>query len=171
MKYNSGGTTEHGLQHREVLDVRDRADDEIFVLVLDGAIRNRHKDQSESLIRSGDVLRISTDSNDWHYQINADGAEHASFLQIQPGRDRRLPEERLLDVLKSDDLCAALLARGHLVEFWPASGDKIWVEVLHGSVQINGCYLQSGDWAALADASKITMRALDGTELVLLDML
>jgi len=149
-----------------------------------------------SVIRRGDVQRMSAGTGVQHSEFNHSKAELVHFFQIWLFPDQRglAPgyEEKHFDddekrgllklvasrdgrngsvVVHQDvDLYAALLAAGDEVTHATERTRKGWVQVASGAITVNDEQLAAGDGAALAYEDKITIRASADSELLLFDM-
>ena len=62
------------------------------------------------------------------------------------------------------------LQPGEEVEHTLAFGRHAWVQVARGAVEVNGTRLSQGDGAAVSDESKLTIRALENSEVLVFDL-
>jgi redox-sensitive bicupin YhaK (pirin superfamily) len=163
-------------------------DMEIISYVLEGALEHRDSLGTGSVIRPGDVQRMSAGTGVTHSEFNHSDSEPVHFLQIWILPDRQglppsyeqihVPAEekrgrlRLIasgreveDVVKVHqdvDLYAALLARGEAVEHRLQPGRQAWVHVARGEVGVNGERLREGD--ALHLRAEVPLRLEGGAE-------
>ncbi len=152
-------------------------DMEILSYVLDGALQHRDSMGNGSVIRPGDVQRMSAGTGVNHSEYNASKADEVHFLQIWIVPDRRGhvpgyeqkhfgPEEKRgrLRLVASPDgadgsvrinqdarLFAGLFDGDERAEFDVPPGRAAWVHVARGAVTLNGESLAAGDAAAVAD--------------------
>jgi redox-sensitive bicupin YhaK (pirin superfamily) len=171
-------------------------DMEIISYVLAGALEHKDSLGNGSVIRPGDVQRMSAGTGVTHSEFNHSKAELVHFLQIwiQPERAGARPsyaEKRFdeaakrgsLKLIGSRDgrdgsvvvhqdvaLYAAVLDTGEQVEHGLASGRRAWLQVARGAVQVNGRDLAAGDGAALTDERTVTIRGVQAAEVLLFDM-
>jgi redox-sensitive bicupin YhaK (pirin superfamily) len=169
---------------------------EIISYVLAGALEHKDSLGNGSVIRPGDVQRMSAGTGVTHSEFNHSKAELVHFLQIwiQPERAGARPsyaEKRFdeaakrgsLKLIGSRDgrdgsvvvhqdvaLYAAVLDTGEQVEHGLASGRRAWLQVARGAVQVNGRDLAAGDGAALTDERTVTIRGVQAAEVLLFDM-
>ena len=153
-------------------------DMEIVSYVLDGALAHKDSMGNGSVIRPGDVQRMSAGTGVHHSEFNASDKDPVHFLQIwiEPGTRGVKPgyEEKHFDaaskrgtlrliasadgrdgsVLIHQDasLYATLLDGAESVEHKLAAGRRAYVHVVRGSVTVNGQPLSSGDAAKLTGA-------------------
>jgi redox-sensitive bicupin YhaK (pirin superfamily) len=106
---------------------------------------------------------------------------------IRPGYEQKLfaPEEKLgrLRLVASHDgregslkihqdvsVYNALLKGGEMVEHRLEPGRHAWLQVVKGTVELNGTKLGAGDGAAVSEESTLTIRAGDDSEVILFDL-
>ena len=180
-----GGFPTHG--HRDM---------EIITYVLEGGLQHRDSLGNGSVIRPGDVQRMTAGTGVRHSEFNASDAEPVHFYQIwilperpglPPGYEQKtLPQEARrgrLTVLASPDggdgavtihqdvrLHAARLERGQEIVHPLAVGHHAWVQVARGAVTVNGKPLAAGDGAALSDEPALTLRATEPAEVLVFDL-
>ena len=171
-------------------------DMEIISYVLDGALEHQDSMGNGSVIRPGDVQRMSAGTGVRHSEFNHSQSEVVHFLQIwilperegaPPsydertfGDDEKRGRLRLIGsrdgrdgsvVIHRDvDLYAALLADGDEVAHLARDGRKIWLQAARGSVSVNGEKLTAGDGVAVVGERKLTVRGLADAEVLLFDM-
>jgi redox-sensitive bicupin YhaK (pirin superfamily) len=168
------------------------ADMEILSYVLEGALEHRDSVGTRSVIRPGDVQRMSAGTGVRHSELNASRAEPVHFLQIwivpdhrghAPGYEQKtVPEaERrgcLRLVVSGDgrdgsvtlhqdvELWTGVLAEGERAELALAPERHAWVHVARGAATVNGQALGEGDGAALSDERAVTIEGRGGEVLV-----
>jgi redox-sensitive bicupin YhaK (pirin superfamily) len=171
-------------------------DMEIISYVLDGALAHKDSIGTGSVIRPGDVQRMSAGTGVAHSEFNASTSEPVHFLQIwlvpsqrgiKPSYEQKsfTPEQMKgrLRVVASPDgrdggvsihsdvvLHAGRLGPGDNTEVALAAGRHAWVQVARGTVQVNGTELQAGDGAALVNEDKVKIEGRDDAEVLLFDL-
>src|SRR5918912_4291504 len=171
-------------------------DMEIITYVLEGGLEHRDSMGNGSVIRPGEVQRMSAGTGVRHSEFNHAADEVVHFLQIwiepdthgispsyeqtffadeeKRGRLRLIaaPDGRDGAVrLKQDArVYAALLAEGEEVRHELNAGRYAWVQVARGAVELNGQPLAQGDGAAVSDESALTIRARKESEVLLFDL-
>lgn len=169
---------------------------EIISYILDGALEHKDSIGTGSVIRPGEVQRMTAGTGIRHSEFNPSDADLVHFLQIwilpeteglQPGYEQKLfPAEekqgklRLvasrdrrdgsLTIHQDVDIYAATLKEGEEVAHRPADGRKTWVQLARGSAMLNDIALQPGDGAAIADEDTIAIKATSNAEVLLFDM-
>jgi len=173
------------------------SDMEIISYVLEGALEHKDSIGTGSVIRPGDVQRMSAGSGIRHSEFNHSKSEPVHFLQIWliPDQDGLKPsyEQKRFDdadkrgrlrLVASPDgregsvlahldaqVYASVLDKGGKVSHSPAAGRKLWLQVARGSLALNGQELKTGDGAAITDERQLDITArTDGTEFLLFDM-
>ena len=173
------------------------ADMEIVTYVLSGALEHKDSLGNGSVIRPGDVQRMSAGSGIRHSEFNASETEPVHFLQIWivpevrglapsyeqttfPAEMKRhqlrliaAPDGRggAVTLHQDAELYASVLADGEGVVHPMKTGRAAWVQVASGSVDANGQSLQAGDGLAVRDVREVTVRGLGAeSEFVLFDV-
>ena len=173
------------------------SDMEIISYVLEGGLEHKDSLGTGSVIRPGDVQRMSAGTGIRHSEFNASKTEPVHFLQIwvMPERkglpagyeqktftdDDKRGKLRLIGsrdgrdgsvtIHQDLDLYATLLTTGDTVSHKIARGRIGWVQVARGSVKIDGITLQEGDGAALPTHGALHIEGAGQAEVLLFDML
>jgi quercetin 2,3-dioxygenase len=171
-------------------------DMEIVSYVLEGELAHKDSMGNGSVIRPGDVQRMSAGSGVTHSEFNPSPEQVVHFLQIWIVPERRgiapsyeqknfSEQERrgVLRLLASPDgrdgsvrvnqdarLYASLLAEGERVGHQLAGDRHAFIHVARGSVDLAGERLDAGDAAALSAPAAIELRAKSACELLLFDL-
>ncbi len=172
-------------------------DMEIISYVLEGALEHKDSLGTGSVIRPGDVQRMSAGSGVRHSEFNASKtADPVHFLQIwivpekrglAPSYEQKTfsvsekrDELRLIGsrdgrngsvtIHRDVDLYASVLTPGQSVRHVLRSGRGAWVQVARGSVTLNGERLQAGDGVAIERSGEIAIQASNAAEVLLFDM-
>jgi hypothetical protein len=175
-------------------------DMEILTWVISGGLQHRDSMGNGSLIRPGEVQRMSAGTGVRHSEVNPSRSDPVHFLQIWIVPDRRGLEPsyeqksfgaderrgRLLLVASDDGrdgavtihqdarLYASLLDAGTSVRHELAPGRHAWLQVVKGGLEVGGEKLEAGDGAAIdADGSGPTSMEIEAhadAELLLFDL-
>jgi quercetin 2,3-dioxygenase len=171
-------------------------DMEIISYVVEGALAHRDSTGASSVIRPGDVQRMSAGTGVRHSEYNASEADPVHFLQIwivperqglKPGYEQKTfaAEEkrgrlRLVGsrdgregsvVIHQDvDFYATLLEPGKPVTHRMAAGRGAWVQLVDGVLTVNGELLRAGDGVATSGAGELRLEARAATEALVFDM-
>lgn len=170
---------------------------EIVTYVLEGALEHKDSLGTGSVIRPGDVQRMSAGTGIRHSEYNASDSDVVHLLQIWilPGQDGIEPsyEQKSFEIAEQPgslklvgsqqgrdgsitihqdvDLYAAVLQKDQDIRHTLNPGRVAWVQVVRGAVQVNDQTLTAGDGAAIAQESLITLQGTDQDgELLLFDM-
>ncbi len=172
------------------------SDMEIITYVIEGALEHRDSAGGDGVIRPGEVQKMSAGTSVTHSEMNHSETEGVHLLQIwiQPERrgiepyyeQKPFPEEerrgrlRLLasrdgregsvTVHQDAELFGSVLAPGEEVTHRPAPGRHAWLQVVRGSVTLNGTPLKAGDGAAASGEDSLTVRAEEDSEILLFDL-
>ncbi|HEY5452779.1 MAG TPA: pirin family protein [Polyangia bacterium] len=171
-------------------------DMEIISYVLEGELEHKDSMGTSSIIRPGEVQRMSAGTGVTHSEFNASRSELVHFLQIwilperpggKPGYEQKaFPEaERKgkLRLVASPDgrdgsvtirqdvtLHTGLLCTGEALRHALEPGRHAWVHVARGQVEIGGEQLEAGDAAAISDARGLELSGRDSSEVLLFDL-
>jgi redox-sensitive bicupin YhaK (pirin superfamily) len=170
-------------------------DMEIVSYVLAGALAHEDDLGNGSVIRPGDVQRMSAGTGITHSEQNPSASEPVHFLQIWilPEREGLPPsyeqthfpaEERRgrLRLVASRDgregsirihqdveLFAALLGAGDALEHALRPGRHAWLQLARGRCTLNGVALEAGDGVAVSEETSLRIAGGDA-ELLLFDL-
>ena len=171
-------------------------DMEIVSYVLEGALRHEDSLGTGSVIRPGDVQRMSAGRGVMHSELNASKSEAVHFLQIwllpketglAPSYEQRAfsdDEKRgKLRVVASPDgrdgsvtihadaiVYAGIFGAGDSAELPLARGRGAWIQVARGAVRVSGEELRAGDGASLEDAPAVRIEGVDDGEVLVFDL-
>ena len=172
-------------------------DMEIISYVLSGALEHRDSMGNGSVIRPGDVQRMSAGTGITHSEFNGSATEPVHFLQIwllpnerglQPSYEEKhfSPQEKpgqLVLVGSTDgrdnsvtihqdvNLYVGSLKDSDRLSYQIDNNRAVWIQVAKGSISLNGKLLEAGDGAAIVDETEITLVANSDTgEILLFDM-
>lgn len=171
------------------------ADMEIISYVLAGALEHKDSMGHGSVIRPGDVQRMSAGSGIRHSEFNASSEEAVKFLQIwivpnvsgiQPSYEQKNFAAELngrLRLVASPDgqdgsltihqdafVYAGKLQDGQTLSHPLAAKRTAYVHVAKGQLELNGTLMQSGDGATITHEPTITLAGKDNAEVLLFDL-
>jgi redox-sensitive bicupin YhaK (pirin superfamily) len=171
-------------------------DMEIVSYVLDGALAHRDSLGNGSVIRPGDVQRMTAGTGVMHSEYNHQSDRPTHFLQIwiQPDRRGLEPgyEERRFDdaqkrgclrliaspdgaegsvtVHQSARLYAGLFEGDESARLDLAPGRRAYVHLARGTLRVNGRMLSAGDALKLVDEPAVEIEAGRGAEVLVFDL-
>jgi quercetin 2,3-dioxygenase len=171
-------------------------DMEILSYVLGGALEHKDSMGTGSVIKPGDVQRMTAGTGVMHSEKNASTSEPVHFLQIwilpearniTPGYEQKAfsDEEKRgkLRLVASHDgrdgsitvhqdvaLYAGLFDEGERASFQIQPGRGAWVHVARGTVELAGTRLVAGDAAAIDDAGTYEITGKDKGEVLVFDL-
>lgn len=172
-------------------------DMEILSWVLSGQLEHKDSLGTGSIIRPGDLQRMTAGSGVRHSEWNPSPTDEVHFLQIwivpekaslAPGYEQKTfdPKElsnRLRLVASRDGregsvsvhqdaaLLVARLDSGATVTHTLAAGRGAWIHVARGDLSLNGTPLSAGDGASTEDAGALALTGgAAGAEVLLFDL-
>jgi redox-sensitive bicupin YhaK (pirin superfamily) len=171
-------------------------DMEIISYVLEGALEHKDSMGNGSVLRPGDVQRMSAGTGVTHSEFNHSPTQGVHFLQIwiQPNVRGIAPgyeEKRFDDAAKTGKLAliaspdgaqgsvtihqdarvyAALLDNDDELSHALQPGRRALVHVVRGTVAVNGQPLSTGDAAKLADVGTVAIASAHAAEVLLFDL-
>lgn len=168
---------------------------EILSYVLEGALEHKDSLGTGSIIRPGDVQRMSAGTGIQHSEFNSSKSDPLHFLQIwilperegiAPGYEQktftlegakglvlvasRAGRNGALTVHQDVEVCAARLGEGDTVTHVLRPQRLGWLQVARGSVALNDLNLRAGDGAAIERETELVVRAETKAEILLFDM-
>ena len=171
-------------------------DMEIITYVLSGALEHRDSMGNGSLIRPGEVQRMTAGSGITHSEANSSDTEKVHLLQIwilpsapnlKPGYEQKSfsDEEKRgqLRLVASHDgrngsvsinqdaaIYATMLEPGSEVVHQLGPNRNAWLQVARGAVTINGQELNQGDGAAITAETAVKIAGREESEVLLFDL-
>ncbi len=177
-------------------DTHGHRDMEIITFILEGALEHRDSLGNGSVLRAGEVQRMSAGTGIRHSEFNHSSTAPVHLLQIwiepaeaglAPGYEQKPfpPEARrgrwqllaapdardgALLLHQDAELAAAALEPGERVLYTLGAGRRAWLQVTRGELDVLGQRLRAGDGAAISDESEFAIEALTSAELLLFDL-
>jgi hypothetical protein len=171
-------------------------DMEIITYVLEGALAHKDNMGNGSIIHPGDGQRMSAGTGVRHSEANPSPKNPTHLLQIWIEPDRRghnpgYEQKQFSDSEKRGRIrliaspngvdssitihqdakfYAALLSPKDEVVHNVEAGRYIWLQNAKGSVELNGQTVKQGDGAAISDVQKLTIKAIEDSEILLFDL-
>ncbi len=171
-------------------------DMEIISYAVDGALEHKDSMGTETVIRPGEIQRMSAGTGVRHSEYNHSPDKEAHFLQIWilPEKEGLAPsyaqKSFASDFAKSDlTLVASKSGRNGSVTLnqdvnlyackAQQAGEKVfktslqrktWVQVIKGKVQVGSADLDSGDAAGIEDVESVNLKWTSGAEFLFFDL-
>ncbi|MEM8670219.1 MAG: pirin family protein [Planctomycetota bacterium] len=169
---------------------------EIVSYVLEGELEHKDSMGNGETLRPGEFQRISAGTGITHSEFNPSNKHATHFYQIwlQPQRrdidpsyeqkafdaaDRkdRLQlvaspdgEDNSLRIHQDAKIFLSDLTNGGELTYTLKADRHAWLQVLRGSVSVNGSQLSAGDAAAISDESQVILTTDDSAELMMFDL-
>lgn len=171
-------------------------DMEIVTYVLEGALAHEDSMGTSSVIKTGEVQRMSAGTGISHSEYNASQTEPVHFLQIwiipeesglRPGYEQRsfdLRQKRggwvlvaatdardgSMKIRQDTELFLASLPKAARLEYRFKPARQGWLQVTRGAAVLNGTSLAAGDGAAVSEEELLQIQSLDESEVLLFDL-
>jgi len=171
-------------------------DMEIVTYPITGAIEHKDSMGNGTVITAGEVQRMSAGSGVQHSEFNHSQDDELHLLQIwifpeqkdlEPGyeqkrfsREEKLNQLRLIasrdgrdgsvTVHQRVDLYASILQVDAEVELTIADSNKVFVQVVHGDIAVNGQKATAGDGLQITDENCVIVSCQSEAEFLVFDM-
>jgi redox-sensitive bicupin YhaK (pirin superfamily) len=171
-------------------------DMEIVTYIISGAIEHKDSMGNGTIIRAGEVQRMTAGTGVLHSEFNHSEDEELHLLQIwifpekknlEPGYEQTLfPRETKLNQLRlvgsrdgrdgsltihqDVDLYASVLECGHSVSLADTADRRIFVQVVSGSLEVNGEALEAGDGIKLRHQDTMNITAKTDSEFLVFNL-
>ena len=171
-------------------------DMEIVTYIINGAIEHKDSMGNGTVIRAGEVQRMTAGTGVLHSEFNHSQEEELHLLQIwifpeqkdlEPGyeqtlfsRDEKLNRLRLIGsrdgrdgsvtIHQDVDLYASVLESGKDVSLDGVADRRIFVQVVSGDVVVNDEQLHAGDGLEIRDEDAVGVRAITDAEFLLFNL-
>ena len=171
-------------------------DMEIITYILEGALKHADSMNNGSIIKPGDVQRMTAGTGVRHSEQNASNQERVHLLQIwilpnaenlTPGYEQKAFSEderrEQLRLIASNDgrdgsvqlnqdvsLFASILPEGGEVSREMEAARYAWIQVARGAVEVNGERADQGDGVVVVAESNLKIRAQEPAEVLLFDL-
>jgi len=171
-------------------------DMEIISYVIQGALEHKDNMGNGSVMDSGEVQRMTAGTGVTHSEFNPSANELVHFLQVwilpeQQGlppsyeqntyssdsKNNRLRliasptgREGSLTVHQQVDIFASILDQDATLTHSLDAGRRGWIQVVRGTLEVNGETLNAGDGAAISETPVLKIKASEKAEFLLFDM-
>src|SRR5207247_10218755 len=157
---------------------------EIITYILEGALEHKDSMGTGSIIRTGEIQRMSAGTGVRHSEFNASQTEPVHLLQIwimpdvvhiQPSYEQKKIDrgkmhgdwlliasknvsETAVRIQQDAKLFAASLDGNQTLEYAIGRGRHAWLQVARGDLQANGMPLEAGDGVAYSQEPAVELR-------------
>lgn len=169
---------------------------EIVTYVLTGALEHRDSMGNGEVLRPGEFQRMTAGTGITHSEFNPSDSEPVHLYQIwlfpernglepsyeQKAFDKAGRQNQLQLVASQDAAEGSLLIHqdariylgnldeGAVVEHVVESDRHVWLQVLRGTVDVNGESLQTSDGVAISDEAAVSITGTSAAEIMLFDL-
>jgi redox-sensitive bicupin YhaK (pirin superfamily) len=171
-------------------------DMEIITYVLEGGLAHRDSMGNGSIIKPGEVQRMTAGTGVAHSEANPSNTEPVHLLQIwilpkaqnlDPGYEQKMFADQLtpgkllliasengrngsVKITQDASIYAAKLESDQNVTHTLAGGRRAWLQVARGGVNLNGVELKQGDGAGITKETSLNINAREPSEVLLFDL-
>lgn len=169
-------------------------DMEILTYVLAGELEHQDSLGTGSLIRHGEIQRMSAGTGIKHSEFNHSATNPLHLLQIwiipdqknlEPSYEQKAIEfsPHTLQLIASPtgagnavkvhqdvNLYAGILPLGQSLTHFLVTGRYGWLQVARGQITLNGVHLRAGDGAAISEETSLAIQSLEDSEILLFDL-
>lgn len=177
-------------------DTHGHRDMEILSYVIEGALEHKDNTGTGSVIKRGDIQRMTAGSGILHSEFNHSKKEPVHFLQIwiepdrqnlepgyeqkalspeRPGNDLELiasPEggEHAVRIHQDAKVYLGELEPGRDLRYRTEETRGLWLQVVAGEISVNGESLKHGDGAQFIQITGVHIKATSDAEFLLFDL-
>jgi redox-sensitive bicupin YhaK (pirin superfamily) len=171
-------------------------DMEIITIVREGALEHKDTLGTSSVIRPGEVQRMSAGTGIRHSEVNHSDKERVHLFQIwiltdkeghKPGYEQksfaeRMQEQKLVLVASKEgrngslslhqnaDLYCGRLKKNEDLKWDIPEGRHVWLQLMKGDLQVDGEKLAGSDAMAVSQEKALKMSSQNGAEFLLFDL-
>ncbi len=171
-------------------------DMEIITYLLAGELEHKDSMGNGSVIRPGEVQRMSAGTGVTHSEFNHSKSQPAHLLQIwiypekkglEPGYEQKAfsenqrrgqlcllasnePSPKTVKIHQDAQLYGSLLSAQQSISHSFNSGRHGWIQVAKGEIDLNGKLLKAGDGAAVSEEKSVQITSKKDTEILLFDL-
>jgi redox-sensitive bicupin YhaK (pirin superfamily) len=171
-------------------------DMEIVTYIVSGALEHQDSMGNRMRMGAGDVQRISAGTGIEHSEYNASAVDPVHLLQIWIFPDQKSVTPRYAEksfgavepgalhliashtgradsipIHQDADVYVARLSAGASLEHPLAAGRYAWLQLIAGTLAVNGTELHPGDGAAISDETSVTLDAREDSHYLLFDLI
>ncbi|ELR96286.1 pirin family protein [Gloeocapsa sp. PCC 73106] len=188
---------EDKIQPSQGFGTHSHRDMEIITYVLDGELEHKDSIGNGSIIRPGDIQRMSAGTGIAHSEFNASNTAPVHLLQIwilpeisgiEPSYEQKYfaPEEKQgkfklvgsrdgrdnsVTIHQDVNLYVATLDQDEQVKYCVGDRRSVWMQIARGKVEMNEQILNAGDGVAIEEDKEICWKAIAlKSEILLFDL-
>jgi redox-sensitive bicupin YhaK (pirin superfamily) len=165
-------------------------DMEIITYLISGALQHHDSMGNGSIIKPGDVQRMSAGSGVRHSEFNASDKEELHLLQIwilpekkgiTPSYEQKqipqirnqliligAPEaaQQSVQIHQNIELYVGYFDQGESISY-PIDQHNVWLQVMKGEISVNECILHAGDGAWIQQEESLHLTCIQNSEFLL----
>lgn len=169
-------------------------DMEILTYVLEGELEHQDSLGTGSVIRHGEIQRMSAGTGIKHSEFNHSATNPLHLLQIWIIPDQKNLEpsyeqkaiafsphtlqliasptgaDNAVKVHQDVNLYSGILPPGQSLTHPLAPSRYAWLQVARGQITLNSVHLQAGDGAAISEETSLAIQSLEDSEILLFDL-
>lgn len=170
-------------------------DMEIVTYVIEGALEHKDSLGTGSIIRPGEIQRMSAGTGILHSEFNPSSDAPVHLLQIwilpsergiEPSYEQKSIADDAMDarfatiaapdaetgvrIHQDARILAARIPSGVAIAHELADGRRVWLQVARGSVELAGATYKAGDGAAISGEKRIELAGREPAEVLLFDL-
>ncbi len=181
------------IQPSSGFDMHSHHDMEIITYVVSGALEHKDNMGNGSIIRPGEIQRMSAGSGVRHSEFNHSTRDELHLLQIwiiplekgiQPSYEQKQIQHKINEfiLIGSPKPSAHALLIHQRVNLYVGHFKKnatlthhlahqsAWLQLVKGTIQVNGHLMHAGDGVALSEEQYINLECIDDAELLFFEM-
>lgn len=170
---------------------------EIISYVVKGALEHKDSMGNKTVIKPGEVQRMSAGTGVIHSEYNAEAINETHFFQIwirpdlagvQPGYGQKSFESQLnsnklvlvasksgredsITIHQDADLYISRLKSGEEIDFSVRPGRGVWLQVVRGNLSIGDQIVKAGDAISAQEAQSLKIKASEDSEALIFDLI
>lgn len=185
---------EDRVQPGEGFGTHQHRDMEIISYVVSGGLAHKDSMGTGSIIKPGEIQRMSAGKGVSHSEFNASKQEIVHFLQIwivpsksglEPSYEqKKIPTDKINELIligsakggehiitihQEVSLYVAYLKKDNTINYRP-QGKHVWVQLIKGKISVNQEQLEPGDGAQLANEDSLAINSSMDAEFLLFDL-
>jgi redox-sensitive bicupin YhaK (pirin superfamily) len=167
---------------------------EILTYVVDGSLRHEDSLGNISVLKPGDFQRMTAGKGIIHSEYNDSSQDPVHFLQIwiqpnqkdlDPSHEEKsfFPEKNKLTLVadpkgreqsllihQDAQVYLANMEANHTIDYSYSAQRHLWVQVIHGKIDIHGQVVQTGDGLAISGQKAVKISSLEESRFLVFDL-